>query len=407
MNSDTPGDASFSTLVPGFLSNPYPAYAHLRTGPPIFWSNPEGGWILHRYADVAAILADSRFVVVELAQFVGGLCARSGKNVTDLEAVLSEVLFLRNSPMHNEARQFLAAALTGRPLSSYMTTIEEIARDLLTKAVRNQVWDAACQYSDLLPPLFMAWLLGLDEEEVGALITTVSEVTKSFDRGRSPRFYQRVNSLVEKARWPLDEAVARHRREPRDDVLSRMITLSDNRFHLDDRTIASRALFLLLAGVETTSTLIGNAIAAVLDHAEAARSLVAHPERAAAAIEEALRYDAPIQQVTRVATTDAVIAGQRISAGDRLVVLIGAANRDPVVCHNPDRFDLDRPGSGHIAFGGGTHFCLGASLARLEAQIALREFMTTHPRTIDLAARRWRPHSTLRRLASLPVVLSQ
>lgn len=407
MSGDMGPEGVFSTPDLGFLADPYPEFARLRAGPPIFWSASECGWVLHRYGDIAAILADSRFTAFEVAQCVRELCARANKDTADLEAVLSEMLFLLNPPEHSEARQFLVAALTGRPVSSHAAIIETITRRLLTKAVRHQPWDAVGQYADLLPPLFMAHLFGLTEVEIMGLTALVSELTKSADRGRSLRFYQRVSQQISSARCPLDAAVLRRRQRPLDDVLSRMIALSDDRFHLDDRTIATRALFLMMAAIETTSSLIGNAIAAVVEHEDAIRCLEADPEHIVPAIEETLRFDSPIQQVSRVASVNAMIAGQKISAGDRLILLIGAANRDPAVYAEPDRFDIRRTMPRHLAFGAGAHFCPGSGLARLEAQIALREFLKSRPRAVNPAARRWRQHRTLRRLATFPVLLQQ
>ena len=405
MISDRQPKYEFSTLQDDFLINPAQTYMALRSLPPIFWSSVESGWVLHRYSDIAHVLADRSFAVVELAEVVRSLSEVAKKDTADLQAVLNEILFLRNPPGHSEARQFLVAVLNNRPLSYHQPLIAHIARSLLSYAPRDIPWDVATTYADLIPPLFMGQLLGLDRDIVLQLVETVSEVTKAFDRGRSLRFYERVNQTVTKALGPIADVIAARRKKPRDDGISRMIALSDKQFFVTDRELANRALFLIIGGVETTSALIGNVIASVIDHPAAWLALKSDPDRSIAAVEEGLRYDGPVQQITRIATIDCEIAGQPVVSGDRLVLLVGAAHRDPEIFSNPDMFDIYRPAQQHLAFGAGMHFCIGAALARLEAQIALKELIAFAPFSADICQREWLRHRTLRRLASLTILL--
>lgn len=396
---------AFSTLLPGLMDDPYPAYAALRAGPPVVWSEPDAAWVLHRHGDVAAVLADPAFGVPEVAALVEAVAARAGRRFDDLQAFLQAALPLRNPPGHTEGRQFLAAALAGKPLATHAPMIAETARALLGQAPRDAPWDAAAGYADPLPRRVMARLLGLPDEAVAAWAATAMALGESLDRGRSLRFYARMDAALAEARAALDDAVAERRRAPREDGLSRMVALSDARFGFDDRGIASRALFLLFAGIETTSALIGNGIAALLDDGAAAARLRAEPGLADAATEETLRFDAPVQHISRIAAREASVAGQRVGSGERVVLLLGAANRDPAAHADPDRFELFRTPRAYLSFGGGVHFCLGAGLARLEAQIALREVFRLDVRSGGL--RRWWPLRAMRRLAELPIVLSE
>ena len=392
---------SLSTLEPGFMTDPYPVYERLRAEGPVVWSRPENAWLLSGHADVAAVLADPGFEVVDLSSVIGGLGEASGRPVPDLQSVMRAVLFLRNPPEHTVERRYLAAVMTAQPVSAYAPLIRGVARDLAARMAARSVADAATDYADRLPPLVMAALLGLTAEQVAFLMEVVFEVSRGFDRGRSLRFYQRVDAGAAKGRALFKTLIAERRAHPGDDGLSRMIALSDEKHGLDDDDIASRALFLIIAGAETTSALIGNAIGAVLESGEPAW---AAPDLAERAVEEVLRYDPPAQQATRIAREPRVVAGQAIQPGERLVMLLGAAHRDPTVYEAPDRFDPARSGPPHLAFGAGRHFCLGSNLAKLEARIALTELFAYRPRLAS-QDRTWWEHRTIRRPLTLPITL--
>lgn len=396
---------SFSTLTPDLMADPYPAYERLRAADPVHWSAGENGWVLSRHADVAAVMADRTFEVVELARTVDHLTRTASKPCADLVGVLEAVLFLRNPPAHGEGRRFLVAVLTDKPLSAHVPVIEAVAASLLPKAGAGAPFDAVTAYADRVPPLFMGRLLGLSDDQVSAIMAIVSEVTMTFDRGRSLRFYQRVDRTVAAAIEIFAAEIAGRRRGPRHDGLSRMIALSDERFHLSDLEIASRALFLLIAGVETTSALIGAAIAAIVARPDLARRLRGDPAAVERAVEEVLRHDGPVQQATRFATRDTVIGGQPVRAGDRIVLLVGAAHRDAAAYDAPATFDIDRKDAAHLGFGAGLHHCLGASLARLEAQIAVSALLARDPHPQPGLRPEFWPHRTLRRLKSYPLTL--
>jgi len=399
-----PAAVTFSTLLPGLMADPYPAYHRLRDSA-ICWNAEENAWVVHLYADVARIMADRSFEVAEVAGIVGRIGQATGKETGDLTSVLEAVLFLRNPPGHAEARKFLVAVMTASPLSTYRPMIEAVVGQLLAPIAEGGAIDAITDYADLVPPLFMGRLLGVSETDVRFLIKTVSEVTMTFDRGRSPRFYERVNRTVRTARSLFLDAIADRRRHPADDGLTRMIDLADRQFGLEDEVIASRALFLLVAGVETTSALIGNAIRALLAHPESGRRIAADRTLIDGAIEEVLRFDGPVQQATRIATQACMIADRMIRPGDRVVLLLGAAHRDPAAYDRPDRFDIARTGPPHLGFGTGLHHCLGASLARLETRIVLERLFALSPTAPVDHQPCWWPHRTLRRLTSLSITI--
>lgn len=394
---------NFATTEAGFLDAPFGRYAALDAAPDLFYSHAEQAWIAHRHALVASLLADRRLAVVELATLIRDLTRLGGREVPDLVSVLSAVLFLRNPPGHTEKRHFLAAVIHDRRSAELMQLADRIGAELIAGWAGGAQIDLARDFADLLPPLFIGRMLGLPDALTLDLVSTMNEVTKVFDRGRSLRFYQRVDATIAAARAPVDALIRSRRTQPQDDGLSRMIALSDSRFGLDPMALGSHVLFLLIAGAETTSALIGNALAAVIDHG---LPPAAAPGFAAAWIEETLRHDGPVHQATRIATEDLVLAGQRVARGDRIVLLIGAAHRDARRFAQPEAFRPDRTDQDVLAFGAGLHHCLGAQMARIEAQSAItllaqrldRPTRTTSPRDY------WQ-HRTLRRILSLPATV--
>ena len=361
------------------MVDPFPAYDRLRSRDPIHWSSRDHAWLITRYRDVATLVSDPSFHVIELAQVVRDLVRPTGKETEDLESVSEAVLFFRNPPEHGDDRRFMVTVLNATPVSALGPIIEHLVAKLLRPLHQAGRFDAVRDFADRLPPLVLGHLIGMPDEVVETLMETISDLSMSFDRGRSMRFYERVNLSVAIGRDILREAIAERRRQPREDGLTRMIKLSDAEYHLDDGVIASRALFLLAAGVETTSSLIGSAIRTILDHPDAAQAIRDGSVAPEAVVEEALRFDSPVQQASRMAVDDREIGGRLLEAGDRLVLLLGAANRDPEVFDRPNEFDVHRKGPPHLAFGASKHFCIGATLARLEARIAIPSLIRLAP----------------------------
>jgi cytochrome P450 len=248
----------------------------------------------------------------------------------------------------------------------------------------------------------MARLFGLPDADALGLVDLATELTKVFDRGRSLTFYAAMNAKAAAARAVLLDAVRARRRQPGPDALSRMLAINDAEFGLEEGDIATRAFFLFLAGVETTSALIGGALRALLMHPAEMARLAAGAIAPAEAFEELTRWTSPVQQASRYATEDVEVAGHAIRAGQRVVLLLGAANRDPDSYAEPDRLVLGRAGPPSLTFGAGLHHCIGLGLARLETTIAIAQVLALPPlRPIGPEAE-WLAHRTQRRLRRLP-----
>lgn len=398
--------SDFDSFDPALAADPYPVLRRIRDAGPIGWSRAEAAWVLPRRAEVAAVMADRRFGVAEVADTIARLGAASGRDFADLCALFRVVLFLRNPPGHAAERRFLARVLGIWPLASYAPLIEEIAADLLAPARAEGGLDLVTGYADLLPPRVMGRLFGLADAAALELVELAADLTQVFDRGRSLSFYAAANAKAARARAMMADVVRERRRRPGGDALSHMLALNDAEFGLDDLDIATRAFFLFLAGVETTSALIGGALRGLLMHPGEMARLRSGEITPAAAFEELARWTSPVQQASRHALEAVEVAGQPIRAGDRLVLLVGSANHDPAAWPDPDRLLLGRPGPASLTFGTGLHHCIGMGLARLETCIAVAQLLALPPLRPVGPEAEWLPHRTQRRLRRLPVAFA-
>lgn len=414
MTDRLPVQPGFCTMVPGLMDNPYALYASLRDAPPVFWAPKEGAWVLHRAAEVQTVLADRSFLVAELATVVATISQRAEKPAPLLSGLLSAFLPFVNPPDHQLAHRYIMAVLAPEHLQGAAATITAIARDLLAKVPPDGRFDAATDYADLLPPLVMAWYLGLPGPLVLEFVRATAEIGRTFDRGCSPRYYARMEALITEQRQPFQHLVEARRRDPgfaaASDGLSRMIALADKLRPMSDQAIADHAMFLIMAGSENTAALIGNAIAAVVEAGPECDLSATDDATGMAAVQETLRFDSPVQQLWRITDRNMELGGARIAAGDRLLLLVGAAHRHPATCPDPDHFDPARFGKGRhgprgFGLGWGMHYCLGAELGQMEARIALKQIARRKPKPDPDHPFSRRDRQTLRRALHLPVIL--
>jgi cytochrome P450 len=262
-----------------------------------------------------------------------------------------------------------------------------------------------------LPVTVISELLGVpagDTEQIKEWSRDVARALDAIALPIAPEVIERGSQATEAIAGYFRALADERRQRPGPDLLSGLVQAEEAGDRLNERELLATCLLLYVAGHETTVNLVGNGLLAILRHPEERRRLEADPTLLPAAVEELLRYDGPVQRTGRMAAVDAEIAGVPIPAGALVLGLVGAANRDPAHFAEPDRLDLERDEPGHLAFGAGIHYCLGASLARLEAQVAIGAILRRFP-ALTLAVERpiWRPSSTLRGLESLPVALGR
>lgn len=377
--------------------DPHRLYAELRERDPVHWHSELGAWLLTRYDDVSALLRDAGFASADPDAPEPG--------ADDPLAWLRRRSFLfREPPRHDALRSLCRQAFSGRRLSTLRTRIEAITRALLEPIEKAGRTELISDLAYALPLRVISEALGLPIDEVAKLRAWSDALAVGLvELDRPPGSADDARESLAGLAKLLGEAFDARRRAPRGDLIS-VLVAAESRGEIDADELLATTLLLFLAGHETTSNLIGNGIAALAAHPGERARLQREPERIGAAVEEFLRFESPVQATRRIALAECEIRGRRIRPGDRVVAVLGAANRDPRVFPEPDLLCIDRDPNRHLAFGAGIHFCLGASLARLEAQIAVAAFVRRFPDfELEMEGPRWKRSSNLRGLESLPL----
>ncbi|HEX2115248.1 MAG TPA: cytochrome P450 [Alphaproteobacteria bacterium] len=363
---------------PSVSADPYAAFAQLRASDPVHWSPVLRGWVLTRYTDVRAALFDPNLSADRITPFVANLSAEKRQQLSGLERVLTRWAVFVDPPAHTRLRGLINKAFTPRAIASLAgmirATVDRLIDDFaagIAPGGEGKV-DLIAGFSYPLPALVIARILGVPDQDI-RLFKAWSDDLAAFvgSAQATPDKYDRA------ARGAAEmdayfRAIVRQRRTMthQADVIGALVAAEEAGRALSEDELVATAVLVLFAGHETTANLIGNGMIALIEQPEAMALLRTCPELAESAVEELLRIDSPAASVTRVARSDMVLGGKTIRAGDRLFLMINAANRDPAVFPDPDRLRLDRDPNPHVAFGYGPHYCVGAPLARLEAQIA-------------------------------------
>ncbi|GAA4879457.1 cytochrome P450 [Kitasatospora terrestris] len=383
---------------PGFFRNPYPAFAALRSASPVQRVPGGGGrssYLVTGYAEAREAFADPR-LSKDTARFFAG--RDTGRN---LHPAVSRSMLATDPPQHTRLRGLVAKSFTSGAVARLHPYIESVTDELLDAWVPGDRTDAVASLAVPLPVTVVCRLLGVPEADRAAVRTWSDEL---FAAGRPDRIDAASHALADY----FADLVAAKRRSPDDSLLTELVRVRDGGDRLGEDELVSLAVLLLVAGHETTTHLIGNGLLALLRAPEALRRLRENPDLVGAAVDELLRLDSPVSTATfRFATEDITLGGTGIPAGSPVLIAPGAANRDPTRFPEPDRLDLDRDPTGHLAFGHGIHRCLGAPLARAEGTVALRALVTRFPAlrlAVPAEDLQWRHTRLMRGLVSLPVL---
>lgn len=408
---DTPSERQitvsddYTRLFEGKLANPYPFYDRLRTEDPVHWSERFGCWLLTRYADVSMALRDTRLSANRTGVFMKQLPDGMRQSLQPLRDHLATWMSHSDPPDHTRIRALVSKAFTPGMVESMRGHIQEIVTELLDGVRDKREIDIIGDIAYPLPAAVISDMLGVPPDGREPFRQWAEDIM-AFTGGGALA----LAGIAQKAQKSLfamydyfGRLIRERRRQPQNDLISALTRIEEEGDRLTEEDLLGLCDQLLTAGHDTTRNLIGNGMLALLENESELRKLREDSFLIPPAVEELLRFDSPLQRQTRVAKEDFDLHGNTIRKGQPILSMLGAANRDPSRFTDPNRLDISRRNNGHLAFGSGIHYCLGAPLSRLEGQIAFSLIVERLP-NIRLAnpVQQWRENMSVRGLVSLP-----
>jgi cytochrome P450 len=362
------------------LRDPFPVYDRIRSEGGLLHEPRADLWLLFDHESVKRVLTDH-----------DGFSSA----VSPAEARSARWLLFTDPPRHTRLRTLIARAFTPRAVASLEPRIRALSTSLLEPALARGELDLVADFAVPLPLMVIAEMLGAPVADLDhfrrwsdAVVSLALSVTGDAGAAQAEQAFRDTTDEMQAYLAALTRA---RRASPADDLLTRLVEVEVDGERLTDDELLGFFQLLLVAGHETTTNLIDNAILCFLDHPDELARVRADPTLLPGAIEEVLRHRSPVQAMFRMTRRDATIRGRTIPAGKLVLAMIGAANRDPLVFPDPARFDITRTPNPHIAFGHGIHFCIGAALARLEARVALGDLLTRTRRIDHASDQPWTP----------------
>jgi hypothetical protein len=371
-----PTGTALTHLDPVFRERPNEYLDMLRSREPVHQDRTFDRVVLTRAVDVEAVVNDRSLASDPRKSRLGSFSREQLK----VDEAFRPLILHMDDPDHKRVRALIVRAFNHAAVDAMRLRITEVACGLLADIDDPSCFDIMDAYARPLPTIAIALMLGVDTARCHDFKRWSDGKMQMFNPRRTPE----QTALLATCDAALDgyfaEAIQERRRERRADLISSLIDAEEDEGQLDEAEIIGVCNGLLIAGNVTTTDLIGNAVLALLRHPNELGKLLADPTLVRGAVEEVLRYDSPVIHATRIATEAMQIGGCPVAAGQTINAMLYAANHDPEVHPDPERFDIERPDKRHIAFGGGAHFCLGAPLARVEAQIALSMLFERFPK---------------------------
>jgi cytochrome P450 len=397
----------YHLLDPDVLANPYPLYRRLRTEAPVHWDPYLHAWVVTRYEDVATVLRRFSADRTPGPEYFEALGVPEVGPVA--KVMIKQMLFL-DAPAHTRLRRLAGAAFQPVHVAKLREHIQDIADRLIDdiQARGSGRMDMLADFAEPLPAMVTTELLGVPVEDHVKLkdwSVTFAGMLGNFQH--NPDLLGGVLEAVENLSAYFHDAIREQRRHPRNGLVSAFLASEVDGDRLSDEEVAANCVVTMVGGLETTTNLIGNGMLTLLRSPADLERLRDEPEVLPSAVEELLRYESPSQHTARIARDDVVLGGQQIRKGQAVIAVMAAGNRDPERFPDPDRLDIERPDNRHLAFGWAAHFCFGAPLARLEAEISFRSILTriADLRLIDEPLV-WRENLGLRGLKALPLTFT-
>ena len=390
---------------PAVLANPFPLYRRMQDEDPAHWSPLLKGWVLTRYEDVKRVCLDTRLSSDRLRPFFTALPPAEALRMAELIRILTLWMVFRDPPEHTRLRRLAARVMNVRSIHALRPNVEALTAWLLEEIGEREAFDFIGDFAMPLPALVIMDALGVPRGELARLKRLSDEMALFIGSARAtPDKYPRAEAATREMAELFRELIAARRAAPQRDLLSELVHLQDEGDRFSEDELVATCVLFLFAGHETTTHHLANGLAALLAFPGELAKLRADPALAPAAVEELLRYDGPIGAQVRIVQVEQQLHGKTLRPGERVFVLMNAANRDPRAYPDPDRVDLARSGVPHLTFGFGPHICLGFPLARLEGQVALPAVLGRW-RHLELASSRpeWLDSMVLRGMKAMPV----
>ena len=402
-------EVDFHPYDPGFAADPYPVYARLRAESPVFYSAETRLTLFARHDDVRTLVLDGRL-------------GRSMDHVTPPEALAhrrreagSERLpnysrYVRVNLLetegadHARVRRLVAAAFGPRRVRELRHSVCALVQQLLEERMQDRRMDFVADLAAPLPVHVIAELLGLPETERHRLRPWSAQIVRLYEKDYTTQDEERAESATTEFAAMLTDLAAERRADPRDDLISALVAVRDQGDRLSENELIATCMLLLNAGHEATANAAGNGLWALFRHPDQMVRLRENPTLLPSAVDEMLRYDAPLQLFHRYVLEDMEYGGFELRGGEQIGLLYGSANRDSQAFDRPDEFDVERAPNRHLAFGAGVHFCLGAQLARLELEVLFGTLLSRLPMLrLDGEPPRYRPGLVFRGLEGLNI----
>jgi len=402
---------AFDLGNPATNADPFPEFARLRAEDPVHWSSAMKAWIITRHADVKQVALNRQISADRLTPFFKTNAEYQRGSIDSLVRYLNHWMVFRDPPDHTRLRRLFNKAFTPTSVSNLRPGIEGIVAHLIdgmeAKARRGETVDYIADFAYPLPASVIMDLLGVPRADLERVKIWSDDIALFIGTAQvAGNKYLRAEAGAKAMADYFLGLIAARTAEPRDDMISNLLLARDDREALTTDEIIGTCILLLFAGHETTTNLIGNGFLYAMRNRDQWERLVSDTGLAESAVEEFLRYDGPSGALARVAGADIEMGGRTIRQGQRVFAFMNAANRDPEAFEDPERFDIGREPNAHLTFGHGIHFCLGAPLARLEAQIATTRLAERLP-GIRLSGGdpEWHDSLILRGVKRLPVQL--
>src|SRR6516225_4918383 len=393
-------------FTPEFLRDPYPTYRRYLDGSGLQFLIFHGGvWAVFKHSDCSTFLRDPRLSAKRTGALIDEFAGNEQKEFSELARTLSLWMLFFDAPEHTRLRKLMNKGFSPAAIESLRPRVEKVVEGMLMPFRQNRQIDLLPQFAHPLPAYVIAEMLDVPESLHQRFIHWSNAIATLFGNPyRTIDHLVAAQNAIRGLRDYFRQAVAVRRKQKGNDLISLLMEIEEDGDVLTEEELYAQCVMLLFGGHETTRNLIGNGLHTLLRHPEQTFELREHPELIRSAVEELLRYESPVQYTGRMVLQDFELCGVQARLGQEIIFMLGAANRDARQFKNPDRLDLKRGNNPHLAFGAGSHFCIGNQLARLEGQVAILKILQEFPEIRSVSAEpEWLPNFSFRALKTFLV----